>query len=142
MIGVVVWADTAKHKAVIWCEDQKDLAYYLPADGEQDTVAPDRGDIVKFETCYKGSLRVAKNLRVTDQSMRGDLADVLQEGAHRPRRNNIHRGATLTTLSFPERVDQDCSSDRSGDRGARRDLRGRKEEKSATILRFPELMRA
>ena len=27
MLGVVLWSDVSDRKAVIWCEDQGDLAY-------------------------------------------------------------------------------------------------------------------
>ena len=32
MYGVVLWADASDTKAVIWCEDQGNLAYYTAAE--------------------------------------------------------------------------------------------------------------
>jgi hypothetical protein len=43
-LGVVIWSDADDGRAVIWCDDHGDLAYYS---GEDDAVfAP--GDLVRF----------------------------------------------------------------------------------------------
>ncbi len=140
MIGVVVWADTARNKAVIWCEDQRDLAYYLPSAEAQAGTAPGRGDLVEFDARYKGTLRIAENVTVVEANSRTGLGDALRGGSTWARRSNIHRGAQVTSLSIPDRVEQDRNAERPGDRPAAR--RDRDAKESAKILPFPELMRA
>ncbi len=60
MIGVVLWSDSHDRKAVFWCEDHGDLAYY---DGsvetifDQFTLAP--GDMVEFNVILSGKVRRA-----------------------------------------------------------------------------------
>ena len=62
MIGVVLWRDAADDKAVIWCEDQGDLAFL---DCKSETVAEDQGldvgDVVRFDITIVNDLRLAKN---------------------------------------------------------------------------------
>lgn len=62
MIGVILWSDPADKKAVIWCEDQGDLAY-LPSTKsavDMDTFF-DVGDVVEFEVCTTRNMRLAAN---------------------------------------------------------------------------------
>lgn len=50
MCGVVLWANTDDRKAVVWCEDQGDLAFYTAsAEAEPSEVALDAGDLIEFE---------------------------------------------------------------------------------------------
>ncbi|MCG7623483.1 hypothetical protein MHM97_08915 [Epibacterium sp. Ofav1-8] len=134
MIGVVVWADTAKNKAVIWCEDQRDLAYYLRPSEAREGCVPNKGDLVEFETHYEGNMRIAENVMVLEAQTQSTLADALQAGERWNRRDsNGYRGAQVATLSVPER----------GERSElRRKPAQRQERESATILSFPDRMRA
>ena len=60
MIGIVLWSDTRDSKAVIWCEDHGELAYYRrPAHGAH--VFMDAGDLVQFDV-----KEVDKYLRVVN----------------------------------------------------------------------------
>jgi len=160
MIGVVVWADTAKSKAVIWCEDQGDLAYYVQQDVVSKPTLLKKGDLVEFKIHYESGLRMAAGVRVVDMDARPGLADVLKAGvptagseavsgdiAQREtvvdsealaghdvedRRDTVHHGAQVTTLSIPAR----------GGEPAQR-AAANTEHAGATILPlFPELMRA
>ena len=60
MLGVVLWSDASDRKAVIWCEDQGDLAFMTAADAvlNRDGFF-DAGDLVQFDTCIEGSRRRA-----------------------------------------------------------------------------------
>ena len=94
MIGVVVWTDQTFEKAVIWCEDQSDLAYFVRPDqafseyrnnpvGEIATPldAIRKGDMVVFEAYYEGDCRMAKNLRLLAENTHPLLAEYLQADA-------------------------------------------------------------
>ncbi|GAA6182102.1 MULTISPECIES: hypothetical protein [unclassified Shimia] len=70
MYGVVLWSDPKRRKAVIWCEDHQDLAYY---DGIEEVLVgrkPDEsaevavfeaGDMLLFDVSDNGERRVALN---------------------------------------------------------------------------------
>lgn len=50
MCGLVLWANSDDQKAVVWCEDQGDLAFYVePKDTAMSGVALDAGDLIEFE---------------------------------------------------------------------------------------------
>ncbi|MCQ0971172.1 hypothetical protein MLD63_12140 [Paracoccus sp. TK19116] len=63
MIGVVLWSNEERQKAVIWCEDHQALAYL---DGTDDltegTVWPTIGDILELESETIGNLRRARRV--------------------------------------------------------------------------------
>lgn len=68
MIGVILWRDVVDTKAVIWCEDQGDLAYCggdnVPA---RDLDGLKVGDVVQFDVMISGQTRRAVNvLRLID----------------------------------------------------------------------------
>ncbi|WP_322865534.1 hypothetical protein U5922_004565 [Aquicoccus sp. G2-2] len=76
MYGVVLWSDKEDHKAVIWCEDHGDLAYYS-ASGESafDGVSLDAGDLVLFNLSEGKNVRVATNPQLVAQQQFSGLAD-------------------------------------------------------------------
>lgn len=108
MIGVVVWTDQALEKAVIWCEDHSDLAYYVRSETEQmgpqngiDFAGASRrqpaegqgtgsegmqglpldirkGDLVLFDAFYEGDCRMARNVRLVQEDSHPMLAECLQ----------------------------------------------------------------
>lgn len=65
MIGVVLWSDQVDQKAVIWCEDQGDLAYYTN-EGIALDEGPDleAGDLVRFRMTEHKSVRKASDVAV------------------------------------------------------------------------------
>lgn len=76
MIGVVLWSEQSLGKAVIWCDDQGDLAFYSGADGAALTeLRP--GDWVEFDITLSGKFRIAENLRVLIEQGSPGLADHL-----------------------------------------------------------------
>lgn len=88
MIGVVVWSDRSKNRAVIWCEDQGDLAFYRT--DSQD--APDLrdGDCVTFKVEQDGELRHAKDLTLLEEETHPALSTYLADV-----------GRPDTAVSFP-----------------------------------------
>ncbi|MEM6310592.1 MAG: hypothetical protein AAF754_11125 [Pseudomonadota bacterium] len=63
MFGVILWSDPEVGKAVIWCEDHGDLAYYEDAEhsANLDRLFFDPGDYVEFDLCVDNELRRASN---------------------------------------------------------------------------------
>lgn len=83
MIGVVLWSDTQQRKAVIWCEDHGDLAFYREPDASSD-VSLDPGDLVQFDLTTERHLRLAHNPRVVSEGEHGPLPDTLMAAAKSP----------------------------------------------------------
>ena len=82
MLGVVLWSDEAKGKAVIWCEDQGKLAYLT---GEQAELCTDMelsaGDLVSFSLRMSSKLRFAENLSLVEEKGYQDLPGTLKGAA-------------------------------------------------------------
>ena len=76
MFGVVLWSDEQDQKAVIWCEDHGDLAFYR---NESDTceVEMDAGDWVQFDMKMDKNQRKAHNPRLVCEGVYPELADSL-----------------------------------------------------------------
>ncbi|WP_397541440.1 hypothetical protein [Roseovarius salis] len=60
MYGVVLWSDSKRNRAVIWCEDHRNLAFF----NEEDDTATSRegfepGDLVAFDLREENDLRLA-----------------------------------------------------------------------------------
>jgi len=84
MIGVVLWSDARDGKAVFWCEDQGDLAYYEQSAADADrTGFFDAGDMVQFEIRVDMRLRKALNAQLVQQQVCADLPDHLRRNAGR-----------------------------------------------------------
>ncbi len=80
MIGVVVWASEARHKAVIWCEDQGALAYLQGQDNLVEQMSwPVAGDLLELETEMIGNLRHAREVRMISESWCPSLPEKLRE---------------------------------------------------------------
>ncbi|MBN8186160.1 MAG: hypothetical protein ACX93U_02915 [Salipiger thiooxidans] len=79
MYGVVLWADHSDHKAVIWCEDHGDLAFYR---NEEHTahggVSLDAGDLIQFDLTQEENLRRVNNPKRLVQQQYAGLAQNLR----------------------------------------------------------------
>ncbi len=73
MIGIVLWSDATAGNAVIWCEDQGDLAFYSHVAAPSD-FAICVGDWVLFELKLKDDLRLALNIQVLQEPACPSLA--------------------------------------------------------------------
>ncbi|MDW4497674.1 hypothetical protein R5H30_06755 [Sulfitobacter sp. D35] len=79
MIGVVLWCDASDRKAVIWCEDQGDLAYISTSSDVLDRGSFfDAGDVVQFDMDVKTTLRKALNPRLVIEKAGRMLPAVLR----------------------------------------------------------------
>ena len=60
MYGVVLWSDKRKDRAVIWCEDHRNLAFFnSEATEERRRTEFEPGDLVKFDLREEDDLRLA-----------------------------------------------------------------------------------
>jgi hypothetical protein len=78
MIGVVLWKNTDDGSAVIWCEDQGDLAFMNSKD---DVLEPptffDVGDVVEFDVLMHKNMRGVQNLSRLQDPSRPELPETL-----------------------------------------------------------------
>ncbi len=82
MIGVVLWSDQTDRKAVFWCEDQGDLAYYESPSVQEDGYSFfDAGDMVQFEITTDRRMRRAHNPRLVQESACVGLPESLRQDA-------------------------------------------------------------
>ncbi|MEO0936848.1 MAG: hypothetical protein AAFY38_01695 [Pseudomonadota bacterium] len=79
MIGVILWSDVADRKAVVWCEDQGDLAFLSGQDAVlyQDLFF-DIGDVVQFDVKLERSFRRASNAKLLQQGAGSGAVEQLQ----------------------------------------------------------------
>jgi len=85
MLGVVLWSDTNAQKAVIWCEDQGELAFYTPSDRSvHNAPSLDAGDLVKFEVTVQKNMRKATNPQLLEQSHSPNLQTNLRSSRAKP----------------------------------------------------------
>jgi hypothetical protein len=67
MFGVILWADARDRRAVIWCEDHGNLAYYTGSEQNvHDGMNLDAGDLIQFDLREERDVRRARNLRRVD----------------------------------------------------------------------------
>ncbi len=79
MLGLVLWCDVNGTTAVIWCEDQGELAFLNGREDVIDTdILPKVGDLVHFRISDAAGCRRAYNLRVLAEDVVPDLPDRLQ----------------------------------------------------------------
>jgi hypothetical protein len=76
MYGVVLWSNDESTKAVIWCEDQGDLAFYAHGT-QEDAFQLDAGDMVQFDVRNDRHLRFALNPRLVGAGVCAGIADSL-----------------------------------------------------------------
>ncbi|GAB5436260.1 MAG: hypothetical protein FalmKO_13850 [Falsiruegeria mediterranea] len=76
MFGVVLWSNPVDRKAVIWCEDQGDLAFYRHTD-ETQNLSLEAGDWVQFELETQRKQRFACNPRLIQGGACRSLPDML-----------------------------------------------------------------
>lgn len=102
MIGVVVWSNVAKEKAVVWCEDQGSLAYLQGRADLLNTHAwPEPGDLLELETEVIGNLRHARQVSVLSEQGCPELPQLLRAAAPADRREPHLR--VVATREQPER---------------------------------------
>jgi cold shock CspA family protein len=101
MYGVVLWSDQADGKAVIWCEDHGDLAYFNGMIDGAPMPDMDAGDLVHFDLWQDARVRRASNLQLVGNQHYAGLADgLVQTTGHAPQRKNAVRVTTGRVISF------------------------------------------
>ena len=83
MFGVVLWSDSASGKAVIWCEDHGDLAFYKETEPGTEVLLG-AGDLVEFDIMLDRQFRFVNNPKVVSDSYSSGLADALAYSADKP----------------------------------------------------------
>ncbi|WP_243612445.1 hypothetical protein [Shimia aestuarii] len=82
MLGVVLWSDSTDKKAVIWCEDHGELAYFDGAGSSIfDGATLDAGDLVQFEMQQDNQRRLARNMRRLQQGAYEGLTERLVDAS-------------------------------------------------------------
>ncbi|MFC3117490.1 hypothetical protein ACFOHS_00995 [Jhaorihella thermophila] len=109
MFGVVLWSDRKDNKAVIWCEDHGDLAFYRPC-CEEAGVSLDTGDWVQFDLTTERDMRLAHNPRLVAEGAYAGIADVLGRGRgghdryhHHSRAGRRGRGHSVPPGTVPNK---------------------------------------
>jgi len=79
MFGVVLWSSQAEGKAVIWCEDHGDLAFFNATDEDMHDAlfGFGAGDLVQFDLQQERLMRRASNPRLVSEGQFPDLPDSL-----------------------------------------------------------------
>lgn len=100
MFGVVLWADESDRKAVIWCEDHGNLAYYsAPEQTLHGGESLDAGDLIQFDMREERDCRFARNPRRVDAGYAPSLARNLAVSQQRPA-----AGGPGNVVPFPGRT--------------------------------------
>ncbi len=85
MCGVVLWSNPDDQKAVVWCEDQGNLAYYLePQNDGMTGVSLDAGDLIEFELKEDPQMRRVTNPTLLVEDHAPELARQLDRCANTP----------------------------------------------------------
>lgn len=96
MLGVVLWSDATDRKAVIWCEDQGDLAYVSAQDLE---MSPDNffdaGDLVQFDMHVEHETRHAHNAHLVLEQGGRSLPAALKSASLRQKDEGEDRGEVV-----------------------------------------------
>ena len=91
MYGVVLWKDRTDNKAVIWCEDHGELAYFNGETCGVETASVfDTGDLVQFDMREDRHRRFAFNPRPIEQRAYAGLPDMLDRNAPAPAAEPAH----------------------------------------------------
>ncbi|WP_323783365.1 hypothetical protein [Leisingera sp.] len=101
MFGIVLWRDDPLNKAVIWCDDQGDLAFYTRKASE-DFLELNPGDWVECELTLNGNCRIAENLALVLEQGSPDLADRLCAAAGRGAKAAGAGQENGTVVPFPQ----------------------------------------
>ena len=81
MFGVILWSDPNKEKAVIWCEDHGQLAFYNDHSEAVLPYAYDVGDMVQFNVTQTDGLRYATQLALVSVQEYPNLVNTLKTGS-------------------------------------------------------------
>lgn len=78
MLGVVIWSAESESKAIIWCEDQGELAFLGQSPHKAASAERfDEGDLIQFDLTEIDNLRHARNPRRIAQHHFCDVSAVI-----------------------------------------------------------------
>ncbi|KPA22910.1 hypothetical protein shim_12000 [Shimia sp. SK013] len=102
MLGVVLWHDTNSNRAVIWCEDHGDLAYFDGCEALRDCEIAQigAGDLVRFDVSEGRNRRFARNPTPVGQGNFSDLPQVLREAETPPKKHTPRRNRARSALAL------------------------------------------
>lgn len=110
MIGIVLWSDPNDCKAVFWCEDHGDLAYYSAEFDEKKAVGGfAAGDMVEFDVFTDAEFRRAVNPRLVQENACDGLERRLQSTARKtaePAQQRVS-GQVLQFRQHPDPAEQE-----------------------------------
>ncbi|MEL7093102.1 MAG: hypothetical protein AAFN94_15320 [Pseudomonadota bacterium] len=100
MIGVILWSDPTKQTAVVWCEDQGNLAYLSqPHLADLSGSFVDAGDVIEFDMTTERSKREIENVRLLAQASGMPLVNTLRQSARQDGRASVSsRSARIIPL--------------------------------------------
>ncbi|MBE9638134.1 hypothetical protein [Salipiger mangrovisoli] len=102
MVGVVLWADQMDQKAVIWCEDHGELAYWHdPEPSVHGGDVLEVGDLVQFDMAGSDSLRLAMNPQRLESNQFFGLVQSLHAAGDAAELARGLRPAESRVISFP-----------------------------------------
>lgn len=115
MIGVVLWSDVTDGKAVFWCEDQGDLAYFEGNCATNGAHASfDAGDMVQFDVSCDARVRKAHNARLVQGQACVGLPETLRStGAAIPVPAEPAGGRSAQIIPFARQSNNDSIAARS-----------------------------
>ena len=108
MFGVVLWSSKDDHKAVIWCEDHGDLAFYNGGGNSVfDGDGLDAGDLIRFNLSEGRDMRVATDPQlIAEQHYPGLAENLALSGAQAASQvKQVQSGDTGNVVPFAPRPD-------------------------------------
>lgn len=106
MIGVILWSDKQERIAVVWCEDQGDLAFLGCGSTQYDHLDQlTEGDILEFDVKIDGDLRRVNNPVLLTGYTTGDVAAGLINNAQ------ATEAPMVKILAFPNPIPANVASD-------------------------------
>ncbi|MDO8882258.1 MAG: hypothetical protein U0934_10510 [Pseudotabrizicola sp.] len=85
MHGVVIWYSRQDFRAIVWCEDSKELGIASgPTAWRNPMVAVEVGDIVGFRAEMRGSDRLCRDLHVVETQVAPSLPATVLAKAQTP----------------------------------------------------------
>ncbi|MBU3001549.1 hypothetical protein KO491_17035 [Roseovarius nubinhibens] len=79
MLGVVLWSDVKDNRAVVWCDDHGDLAFYKPGKTTADRAVFQPGDLIQFELREASQMRIVARPQMLARDSHPNLADELKQ---------------------------------------------------------------
>lgn len=105
MNGVVLWSDADQHKAVIWCEDQGDLAFYAQKT-PLEMVDLHEGDLICFDLTLQKNRRMAENPQILAEAVCMGLAHCLSEALPAAALDPVSNQNTAQVIAFSDHQKQ------------------------------------